>query len=215
MNKNQYLIAWHASHNAPKTKVIAIFLTMVFFVSTLFIKLRFKPNHITVLGGLVGLAAAALFAAELWLFAALVAVFSSLLDGVDGAVAEITSQKSKFGAVLDVTVDRIVEVSLILVLAAGGASFESVTSAALMILILEYMRAKANSLGIAGPGKITIAERPTRVIMFAMLSIGVWVIGANNSLLTIGAWTLTLVTAIAVIQLFFCFTNQLRHNSGR
>ena len=88
-----------------------------------FIKLKLKPNHITILGGLVGLTAAALFAAEFWLVAAFVAVLSSLLDGVDGAVAEITGQKSKFGALLDVTIYRIVEISLILVLAAAGASF--------------------------------------------------------------------------------------------
>ena len=215
MNKIQYLAAWQASHDAPAMKVISIFLTIVFYVSTFFIKLKLKPNHITILGGLVGLTAAALFAAEFWLLAAFVAVLSSLLDGVDGAVAEITGQKSKFGALLDVTIDRIVEISLILVLTAAGASFESVTSAALAILILEYIRTKANSLGITGPGKITIAERPTRVVMFAMLSVGVWVIGLDNLLLTIGAWTLTALTAIGVIQLFFCFADQLRHNSGR
>jgi phosphatidylglycerophosphate synthase len=215
MNRSAYISRWRSTHSAPELKVITIFLSLVYFLAMIFIKLKFKPNHITFLGGAIGISAAALSAHELWLLAGLVAIFSSFLDGVDGAVAELTDSKTKFGAVLDVVIDRIVEVSWFMAFVFVGGNLTAATSATLLILIMEYLRTKANSLGIVGAGGITIAERPTRVIMFAMLNLGVYVIGNDNQLLTIGLWTMTAITMLASIQLFFRFTNQLRHDSSR
>ncbi|MFM1906321.1 MAG: hypothetical protein RIT32_1117 [Actinomycetota bacterium] len=215
MNRKQYLATWQVTHSSPDLFVIRWFLTVVYFLAIALIKLRFSPNGATVFGGLVGASAAIFVYYELWLVAALVAMLSSLFDGVDGAIAEIKQQKTKFGAVLDVIMDRSVELIWFTSLIFAGASTNSVIWLGMLILIMEYVRTKANSLGIAGAGRITIAERPTRVIMFIMLNVGVFLIGTENSALTIGVTLLGLITAISTIQLFLGFTNQLRHNSSR
>ncbi len=195
--------------------MVRLFLSLVYFSARASISIRISPNLATIIGGLIGGAAALLAISEQWLWAAAIAAFSSLLDGVDGAIAEITNRKSKFGAVLDAVVDRFVELSWFTALALVGADLAAVVSLGLAILIMEYTRSKANSLGITGAGMITIAERPTRVIMFVMLCVGVFMIGTENSALTIGSWTLTAVTLIATVQLFSRFANQLRNNTSR
>lgn len=215
MTKAQYLSAWQNSHSAPNIFVIRGFLTVVYFLARILISLRVTPNGATLLGGIVGSFAAVLVIGGNWLWAAAIAVISSLLDGVDGAIAEITNRKTKFGSVLDAVVDRIVELVWFTSLIAWGADITAVVILGLTILLMEYLRAKANSLGLAGAGLITIAERPTRVIMFAMLSIGVASIGTDNQALTIGSWTLIGITWLALVQLFLRFSNQLRHNSSR
>lgn len=215
MTKTQYLAAWRNSHSAPDTFVIRGFLTVVYFFARFLISMRFTPNGATLLGGIVGSLAAVLVINENWLWAAVIAVISSLLDGVDGAIAEITDRKTKFGSVLDAVVDRIVELVWFTSLMAWGADTTVVVVLGLTILLMEYLRAKANSLGLSGAGLITIAERPTRVIMFAMLCIGVASIGAENQALTVGSLILAGITWLAIVQLFLRFSNQLRHNSSR
>lgn len=215
MTRSAYISRWRSTHSAPELKVIAGFLSLVYFLAMFFIKLKLKPNHVTIIGGVVGISAAALTANEFWLLAGFVAIFSSFLDGVDGAIAELTEAKSKFGGVLDAVVDRIVEISWFMAFIAVGGNVIAAICATLLILIMEYLRTKANSLGIVGAGSITIAERPTRVIMFAMLNLGVHIIGNENQVLTIGLWTTAAITLFASVQLFLRFTNQLRHDSGR
>jgi CDP-diacylglycerol--glycerol-3-phosphate 3-phosphatidyltransferase len=215
MTKAQYLAAWRKSHSAPDNFVIRGFLTVVYFFARILISLRITPNGATFLGGMVGSLAAALVISGNWLWAAAIAAMSSLLDGVDGAIAEMTDRKTKFGSVLDAVVDRIVELVWFTSLIAWGADITAAVVLGLTILLMEYLRAKANSLGLSGAGLITIAERPTRVIMFAMLCIGVASIGTENQALSIGIWTLAGITWIAIVQLFLRFSNQLRHNSSR
>ncbi len=215
MTKAQYLAAWRNSHSAPDIFVIRGFLTVVYFFARILISLRFTPNSATLFGGIVGGIAAVLVINGNWLWASAIAVMSSLLDGVDGAIAEITDRKTKFGSVFDAVVDRIVELIWFTSLIVWGADITAVMVLGLAILLMEYLRAKANSLGLSGAGLITIAERPTRVIMFAMLCIGVDSIGTANQALTIGSWTLAGLTWLAMVQLFLRFSNQLRHNSSR
>jgi phosphatidylglycerophosphate synthase len=215
MTKAQYLSAWRDSHSAPDIFVIRGFLLVVYLFARMLISLRITPNGATLLGGIFGSLAAALVISENWLWAAAIAVISSLLDGVDGAIAEITDRKTKFGSVFDAVVDRIVELVWFTSLIAWGADITAVVVLGLTILLMEYLRAKANSLGLSGAGLITIAERPTRVIMFTMLCMGAASIGTENQALTIGSWTLAGITWIAMVQLFLRFSNQLRHNSSR
>lgn len=215
MTRNDYVIAWRKSHGAPDFFLITWFLTVVYGFAKVFIALKFTPNKVTVFGGMVGLSAVWLVSQQHWVLAAIIALFSSLLDGVDGAVAEIKQLKSRFGSILDVVVDRIVELTWFMSFVFVGASIQSALITCFAILIMEYTRTKANSLGIVGPGAITLGERPTRVIMFVMLNIGVATIGTDNSAFTYGLWAMAGITIIANIQLLLRFTNQLRNDSGR
>jgi choline kinase/phosphatidylglycerophosphate synthase len=67
------------------------------------------PNIITLLVAIVGIAASALiFTGHIYL-GALLALLSSLLDGVDGELARLYRVQSLFGALLDNILDRVVD----------------------------------------------------------------------------------------------------------
>ncbi len=77
---------------------------------------RFTPNAVTALAMLVGVAAG-VGAARGWTGTAIALLWiSGLLDAADGALARMT-HSSPFGAILDITADRVVEVAVIVGLA--------------------------------------------------------------------------------------------------
>jgi archaetidylinositol phosphate synthase len=82
-----------------------------------FITLNLSANAVTVLALCVGLMPALIL---LLGFSNIVAVailwFSGFLDAVDGTIARKTKSSSPFGTIMDITFDRIVEISLIIVL---------------------------------------------------------------------------------------------------
>jgi phosphatidylglycerophosphate synthase len=202
------------THGAPNIISIRIFLTLIYLLAKLLMIFRFTPNAVTILGGIVGLSAVWFVYNEIWIAAALVCMFSSFFDGVDGAIAEITNKKSKFGAVLDSTIDRLVEIGWFLSLIWVGAQPLSVIALIFAIMAMEYSRAKANALGVTGPGAITPAERPTRAIMFFMLNISFTIVETRDQVATIGILVLFGLTVGSIIHLFFRFANKLRNNAS-
>lgn len=83
----------------------------------LLLKRRFTPNVVTLLAFLFGLSAGVLLYFGLPIPAVLVLWFSGLLDAVDGTMARLSGKSSLFGAVLDVTGDRVVELGFVWALA--------------------------------------------------------------------------------------------------
>ena len=81
------------------------------------LRLRFTPNLVTALAFLLGVCAGVLLYLELPVAAVLVLWFSGLLDAVDGTMARLSGKSSLFGAVLDVTADRVVELCFVWALA--------------------------------------------------------------------------------------------------
>lgn len=83
----------------------------------LLLKLRFTPNLVTALAFLFGLSAGLLLYVRLPVPAVITLWFSGLLDAVDGTMARLSGRSSMVGAVLDVTGDRVVELSFVWALA--------------------------------------------------------------------------------------------------
>ena len=83
----------------------------------LLIKLRFTPNLVTVLAFLFGLGAGVLLFFKLPIPAVLTLWLSGFLDAVDGTMARLSEKSSLFGAVLDITADRVVELGFVWALA--------------------------------------------------------------------------------------------------
>ncbi len=125
------------------------------------------PTAVTTTGLLLCLAAPAavpLGRAGL-LLAALLVLAAAFADGLDGAVAVLTGRASRLGYVYDSVADRLGEAGWLtafwlagapgwLVVAAGGASW-----------LHEYARARATAAGMDEIGVVTVAERPTRVLV--------------------------------------------------
>ena len=86
-------------------------------IATLLLKLRFTPNLVTALAFLIGICGVVLLYLQQPVAAVLVLWLSGLLDAVDGTMARLSGRSSLFGAVLDVTLDRVVELGFVWALA--------------------------------------------------------------------------------------------------
>lgn len=141
--------------------------------------LRIPPDVLSATGVLV-LAGAVVAVAAGWPWLAVpLIVAAGVLDGLDGAVAVRTGRARPLGAVVDAVADRIGDVLLGGVLLALGAPAGWVAAALVLVLLHEYLRSRAQAVGMPGVGAVTVAERPTRLIVVAMASGGAWAFPAG------------------------------------
>ncbi|WP_297517997.1 CDP-alcohol phosphatidyltransferase family protein [uncultured Clostridium sp.] len=102
------------------------------FIATIFIKLKFTANNVTVFALIVGLLSSVLIYFQYYILAVILLWISGALDAVDGAVARKTKHSSLFGTLMDITFDRIVEIGIIFAL---GLKF---TDSLLSLLLLAF-----------------------------------------------------------------------------
>jgi len=135
--------------------------------------IRIPPDALSVAGVLVLAGAWAAVAGPGWpaLVVPLV-ILAGVLDGLDGAVALRTGRARPLGAVVDSVADRVGDLLLGAILVALGAPPVWVLAAVVLVFLLEYLRARAQAVGMPGVGAVTIAERPTRLIVVAMAAGG-------------------------------------------
>lgn len=161
-----------------------------------------SPDHLTVVGLLVGIGAGvAIGAGRLWIGAALV-VLAALPDLLDGALAKASGLSSQRGAFFDSTVDRVTDMFLL----GGIAWYFAVDPDAadeLPLLpfaiagvssLVSYQRAKAESLGIDAKGGLM--ERAERIIA---ILVGLVI----NVLLVPILWLMLVLTTITAVQRFW------------
>ena len=138
----------------------------------LLIKTHVTPTNLTWIGFAIVLGAAALIATGHLLIAGFVVLAGSFFDMLDGALARRTNQATRFGAVLDSTLDRIAEAVILLSLLVLYAQEQSVLGSLLVGITLlgsflvSYVRARAEALGIEC--KAGLFTRPERVIILAL-----------------------------------------------
>jgi CDP-diacylglycerol--glycerol-3-phosphate 3-phosphatidyltransferase len=122
-----------------------------------FLKRRhITPTTLTWTGFAISLGAAALIATGHLFLAGFVVLVSGFFDMLDGALARHTNKVTRFGAVLDSTLDRVSEAVLLLAILAFYLT--SVNQPSLGILItglaliasplVSYVRAKAEAIGL-------------------------------------------------------------------
>ena len=80
------------------------------------LRLKLTPNNVTILALLLGIATPIFLYFDMQIIAVILLWVSGYLDAVDGAMARRTNSSSSFGTLLDIVSDRIVEVSIVLVL---------------------------------------------------------------------------------------------------
>lgn len=126
-------------------------------VARLLLRAGVSPNAVTVVGTIGMLVGAVGFASQGKLLTATVIVaISSLCDLLDGEMARISDRASRFGALLDSTLDRVADDAILASLAywlfTTGDNRAAV--AALLCLIagqlVPYVRARAEGLGLIG-----------------------------------------------------------------
>lgn len=162
------------------------------------------PDVLTLASGWVALAVLVpVQAGGRWpLLGALLLVASGLLDAVDGCVAVLQDRTSRWGYLLDSLVDRVSDVAYLVAAVLLGAPGELVTAVGAGVLLLEYARARAGNAGGDDVGTITVAERPTRVIVLAATLLAAGAVPAHaGALATAGAAVLGGFTAVGLGQL--------------
>jgi CDP-diacylglycerol--glycerol-3-phosphate 3-phosphatidyltransferase len=162
-------------------------------------KTRLTPDHLTIMGLLVGVAAAVAIGSGRLLLGMALVIFAGLPDLLDGALAKASGTSSQRGAFFDSTVDRVTDALLL-----GGIGWHfALTEDPLLVMlpfavaavssVISYERAKAESLGIDAKGGLM--ERAERIIA---ICVGL----AFNVLLIPILWVMLALTTITAVQRF-------------
>jgi CDP-diacylglycerol--glycerol-3-phosphate 3-phosphatidyltransferase len=164
-------------------------------------RLGLTPNALTIIGLILQGVVAVILALGYLLPAGVLLVFFSAFDSLDGTLARMTGQVSKFGAFLDATVDRYAEALVLfgLLIYSGERGDQTATyliyASIVGSLLVSYTRAKAESLGIScTEGILTRAERV--VLLAAGLIVAHWLPMA----LTVVLWILAIGTNLTALQ---------------
>jgi archaetidylinositol phosphate synthase len=127
-------------------------------------KIRVNPNILTLLGLLVSLLSAYMFATGNLLAGGLLIALSGFVDMLDGAVARNNYHTTKFGGILDSTADRFADAFIIIGIIYGGyVNWIFGILALHASLTVSYVRARAESEGIEC--NVGIAERAERLVI--------------------------------------------------
>lgn len=140
-----------------------------------FVKLGLSPNNVTILALIMGVFTSFFIYFDYKYIAVIVLWISGYLDAVDGAMARKLNKTSSFGTVMDITFDRIVEISIILSLALKfkEATFSLlILSAAILISMTIFLTVGAVSekKGIKSfYYQAGVAERTEGFILFSLM----------------------------------------------
>jgi CDP-diacylglycerol--glycerol-3-phosphate 3-phosphatidyltransferase len=158
------------------------------------------------------------------LLAAVLVLLSAVADTVDGAVAVIADRASRLGHVYDSLADRISEACWLVALWILGAPAWLLLVGGGLSWLHEYLRARAAAAGLAGVAVVTVAERPTRIIVAVagLLAGGVATVAAvagagavaGSALValvsTVAAAAWAALAAVGFVQLFVAVRRALR-----
>jgi phosphatidylglycerophosphate synthase len=160
MKKDEFFSIWGRLHgDAEISGIIKGWLNISYLIVKPLAKVRITPNVLTILGLLFGVL---LYANAKTFWAPALLVLSLICDGIDGSLAIVTNKSTKWGAILDATVDRLTEIFWVLALYKVGADLNLLIIVLLAASVQEYMRARAAGLGVSEVGIVTFAERPVR-----------------------------------------------------
>jgi len=160
MKKDEFFSIWRRLHgDANISGIVKGWLSISYVVVKPLSKARVTPNILTIFGLLFGVL---LYANAETFWAPALLVLSLICDGIDGSLAIVTNKSTKWGAILDSTVDRLTEIFWVLALYKIGADLKLLIIVLLSASVQEYVRARAAGLGVSEVGIVTFAERPVR-----------------------------------------------------
>jgi len=144
-------------------------------------------------------------------------ILGALFDSVDGVVARKTDKTSKFGGVLDATLDRIFEGVLLLCIGIGNlVSWNLVMLLYIFSISVSYVKSKAETVlqeTSVGTNQLSvgIAQRGERVVIIFLSSIlNYFFTPESNSLFNIALLILTLLAAFTLLWRLKVVYNLLR-----
>ena len=199
MNNREYLERWSSLHGYQEGKgptgIARGYLLINFYLAKPFVVLRIPADVVSLIGLL--LACFALFGRNT-LWAPIFILLSVISDGLDGAVAIARDRASKWGALWDSTLDRIVEALWVLTAYFAGVPTWVLLIAWCAAATQEYARARLSSLVDNEIGVVSICERPVRAIFIAIaLALGIYNLDLQN--ISIFLWMAFQLVALAQV----------------
>jgi CDP-diacylglycerol--glycerol-3-phosphate 3-phosphatidyltransferase len=154
----------------------------------LFTRLGLSPNAFTVAGVVVTSIAAIAFFLQQPRLGGILILLGGFCDAVDGSLARNSGKASRFGALLDSSVDRYAEFAMLFGIGGYFLITRNYVNAAATFLALcgsfmvSYTRARAESLGLVGKGGMM--QRPERIVFLGAgavihplaLEIAIWMV---------------------------------------
>ncbi|SMC24827.1 CDP-diacylglycerol--glycerol-3-phosphate 3-phosphatidyltransferase [Desulfacinum hydrothermale DSM 13146] len=143
------------------------------YLVPILVKLKLRPNHVSLIGLALSLAAGVAFAFRPF-WGGVFTLLSGLVDTLDGSLARSTGQVKKYGAFLDSVLDRYAELVIYLGIYfyfyRQGSLGHGLTLVLLLILfgslMVSYTRARAEGLG--QKCLVGLLQRGERVILLGI-----------------------------------------------
>ena len=165
-----------------------------------------SPNQVSVCGFVLNVVTAWLIASDHLVAAGVLYLIAGTLDMLDGILARLAGNATRFGAFLDSTIDRVSEGVVFAAIgyrfALEGAAINSavVVLALLGSFLVSYTRSKAEGLSVEC--KVGIGTRAERVVLVA--------VGLIAGLLTQVIYLIAFLTAITIVQRVLLVRHELR-----
>lgn len=175
----------------------------------LFVKSGVHPDLLTALGLMGNILAAVLFALGRFRWAGGMMLIGGLCDVLDGEVARASQKGTKFGALLDSTLDRYSEIFVAFGIAVYFVRCGWVWTSAVIFfalagsLMVSYVRARAEGLG--EECTVGMMQRGARVIAVA----GGALIGVEA--LAVVVWIIALLANLTVVERLWHVWKKTRH----
>jgi len=177
-------------------------------------KTGIHPNVITIAGLLASFIVAWLLATGHLFLGGFLVILSGAFDLLDGALARSTGRVSKFGSILDSTLDRFSEAALLIGLMAFYLqNYETKEHPFQIVLLIgitlvgsiltSYIRARAEAAGLKC--EVGIFTRPERVVL---LSIGLIFSSIYSDMLLIVLWIMAVLSNIIAMQRLYHVRHQ-------
>lgn len=139
------------------------------------------PNILTTIGVMINVGCCVLFATGEFFWAGIVLIIANVFDMLDGNVARLTGNVTKFGSFLDSTLDRLSDMVVILgimIFYAGNNTQKSllnVTLAGIAMVgsvLVSYAAAKSEGLGVKS--NVGFLQRPERIVLLIIGALSTW-----------------------------------------
>jgi CDP-diacylglycerol--glycerol-3-phosphate 3-phosphatidyltransferase len=151
-------------------------------------RLGVSPNSLTIAGVVITTAGAVFFFLKSPRLGGFLILLGGLCDAIDGSLARNAGKATRFGALLDSSVDRYSEFVMLFGIGGYFLMVDDYVSAAVTFLALcgsfmvSYTRARAESLGLAA--KVGVMQRPERIVFLGAgallhpiaLKVAIWMV---------------------------------------
>jgi CDP-diacylglycerol--glycerol-3-phosphate 3-phosphatidyltransferase len=178
----------NSSHRLIPERLQSGFLRMLDPLVRLLTKWGVSPNSLTLAGIIITFFATVAFFLRSPRLGGFLVLLGGLCDAIDGSLARNAGKATRFGALLDSSVDRYAE--FVMLFGIGGYFLmvtDYVNSAVTFLALcgsfmVSYTRARAESLGLAA--KVGVMQRPERIVFLGAgalihpiaLAVAVWMV---------------------------------------